>query len=116
MYTPDTFFLIVLATIAITRVWLFRRPLASPKLFGFKLHHYMYGIAILIAGYFMKSILIYSIGAGLIVDELPFVLYLPKGFSWREYESKAMFTGVLILLVVIYFLRNHLAPGFSSLI
>ena len=113
--TPDTFFLFLLTTIALTRVWLFRRPMKSPTIKGFRLHHYMYGIVILVAGLIFKSLLAYSVGAGLIVDEIPLFLF-PKTASWKEYESKTAFTGILLLLVVIYLFRNYLAPGFSSLI
>ncbi len=71
----------------------------------------MYGIIVLAVGLVLKNLIVYSIGVGLIVDELP-PLFFSKKFSWEEYESKKTFTGVLILLVLIYIFRSHIIPTF----
>ena len=111
MNNPDTFFIIVLATIAITRIWLFKRPVGSPKIGAFKLHHYMYGIIVIALGLAMKNLTLYAIGFGLVVDELPLCLF-KRGASWEEYESKKTFTAILVLLVFVYVFRIAITPNF----
>jgi len=111
MSSADTFFLIVLATIAITRIWLFRRPMGSPKIGNFKLHHYMYGIIVIALGLVFHRLAAFAVGFGLLIDKIPLALF-PKGASWEEYESKKTFTGILILLVIIFIFRGNITAGF----
>ncbi len=85
--------------------------MGSPKVLGMKLHHYMYGIIVLALGLVFKSLLAYSVGFGFILDELPLALF-PKNASWPEYESKKMFTGILVLLAILFLVRKAIVPAY----
>ncbi len=44
MNPENVFFLVFLATVLVTRIYLYFWPIPSPTIRGFRLHHYMYGI------------------------------------------------------------------------
>jgi hypothetical protein len=82
------FFLIFLATIIITRIFVYIKPIASPTINGLRLHHYMYGLILLVLSLFVKNILIYAIGLGLFLDELAYILIGGKNrFQAQEYTA-----------------------------
>ena len=61
--------------------------MASPNIGRFKMHHYMYGIIMLAVGLALKNLIAYSVGFGLIIDELPLFLF-PKDAHWKEYNQR----------------------------
>lgn len=111
MTHSDLFFLILLATVAVTRIWLYSRPMGSPVIRGFRVHHYMYGLALVVIGIIAHSVIPYGIGFGLIIDEVPLVLFKPTA-SWDEYESKKSFTALLVVLLFVFMFRAAIAPIF----
>ena len=106
MASADQFFLIFLCTILITRIFLFYKPISSPTIGNFRMHHYMYGIAAIIIGLIMNSIVIYAIGLGLFIDELTYLLI--KGKTHADNYSAKSLIGTLFFIVIICVLRNHL--------
>lgn len=88
------FNLFFITTIIFTRIFLSFFPISSPKVMNFKIHHYMYGIILMVSYFFLKSEILLSIGYGLFLDELP-CLILFKKFHYKEYFSKKT---VLLLL------------------
>lgn len=114
MTNGDYFFLIFLGTIVFTRLLLIK-PIAAPTIKGFRVRHYMYGIALIILAFLIKNLSIYAIGFGLLVDELPVALVKGPGHKeeqWRgceDYHSKWSIAGVLILIFLVYLFRGTIA-------
>ena len=76
----NKFFIIVVATIILTRIWLWFFPLHGPIIFGLRPHHYVYGL-VLVAMYFLISKPIFlAIGSGLIIDEIS-LFFIFSGFN-----------------------------------
>ena len=82
---PGDFFLCYFGTIAITRLLL--APPQRPKIFigGLHIRHYLFGIVLVLLGFFMKNTLVYAIGLGLIVDEIILVIAKGPGLSDEEW-------------------------------
>jgi hypothetical protein len=102
----DLFFIVFLATILVTRIALYIRPTASPTIDGFRLHHYMYGIVIAIIGVLCKNIVVFSIGLGLLIDEIPYLII--HGKTHKDNYSEKSLAGVLILTLIVLLARNFL--------
>lgn len=111
MQESDLFFIIFLATILFTRICLYFKPISSPTIKGFRLHHYMYGIILMIIGFFINAIPIYAIGLGLFVDELP--LFIIGGWHWKEYKSMPCILGVIVGILLVFILREQLVSLIS---
>jgi len=100
------------ATIVITRIFLWFWPRHAPKIGNFQLHHYMYGL-VLIAIYFgIPQIALLVVGLGLVVDEIP-LFFIFKGWDWPDdhwgqYHSYQSILSIiamsLVASLVIYFL------------
>lgn len=110
MTTASQFFAIFLSTIVITRLFLFVKPISSPTISGFRIHHYMYGIIAIVIGLFIHSILLYAIGLGLFVDELAYLII--GGKDHKDNYSKASLFGTLIFVIVVYILRDYIVLPF----
>ncbi len=106
MSEPYTFFLIFLGTIVFTRICLAIKPVSSPTIHGFKLHHYMYGIVLMIVGFFIQNMPMFAIGLGLFVDELP--ILWKREFHYKEYKSAWCRIGVVILITLIFLCRAQI--------
>jgi hypothetical protein len=115
MQTYNFFFIIVLSTVVLTRLWLLLKPISSPRLKGFKLHHYMYGLVVVGISVIFSNITLYGIGFGLIVDEMPlFLTYKNNNYHWKEYNSLLSRLGVVFCLLLLYFFKKYLI--FTSLL
>lgn len=93
------FFLIFFITVIITRVFLFVRPIASPTIQGFRMHHWMYGIFLILLGIVLGTMVIYAIGLGLFVDELTYILI--RGKNHKDNYSIISLVGTFILIVLV---------------
>lgn len=102
----NKFFVIFLATIIITRIFLYYKPTASPTIFRFRLHHYMYGIFLIFISILLKNIYLYGVGAGLFIDEVPYLLL--KGKTHADNYSKKSLVLLIVFVVVIFFLKKLL--------
>lgn len=107
------FFLIFAVTIAITWVVLFIHPFESPKIGGFRMHHYMYGAAGVVVGLLLHSLVVFAVGLGLFIDELTSCVLLGGAPSHQKNYSKASLFGLLLFFVaVVFFFRNLLVKPF----
>lgn len=102
---------VVILTIIISRLWLlffFSLPKinfinSSPTVFGFKIHHYLYGLALMIISFWYNPF-IFSIGIGLLLDELSLLIKHGNIFHKKEYWSKhSIFWTIVISLLVCSF-------------
>lgn len=108
MSQPDLFFVTVLLTVLLIRVWIIFVKIGSPKLKYLKLHHYMYGFVILAISFIFSNIIIYGIGFAFVLDEIPVVLKHGNTFAWDEYDSKFSRVGVIVCLILTFIFRNYL--------
>lgn len=115
MTSGEYFFLIFLGTIAVVRLLLASREIIKPAIGGFRLRHYMYGIALLAFAFLIDNLTAYAIGWGLMVDEVPLILVKGAGHkdeSWRgneDYYTPWCVAGVLILMLITYLFRDAIA-------
>lgn len=100
------FFAIFLATILITRIYLYYRPTSSPTLFGLRLHHYMYGLVLTVFGLLIDSLFVYAVGLALFVDELAFLLL--RGTSHEDNYSWKSLLGTALFIALVFILRDYL--------
>ena len=113
METSNYFFLIFLTTIVLTRLWLFIKPISSPTIKGFKLHHYMYGLVNIVISFFISNITLYAVGFGLFIDEIIFLIPNPsKPFHYKEYNSIKGRLGTLFFIILVYILKSILIKDF----
>src|SRR3989344_9547599 len=103
----NKFFIIVIATIVITRIWLWVFPSHGPTIVGFRPHHYIYGL-VLVAIYFLVSKPIFlAIGSGLVIDEIP-LFFIFHGLNWPDNHWKEYFSWQSIIWIVIICLISYL--------
>lgn len=115
MLSPLSFFLIVAGTVVIVRVFLHGAEILRqtyrwdiiprPALFGLRVHHYVYGMALLIGGVFVGAELLVGIGIGLVIDEVWFIVGLAANDD--RYLSASSVLGAALILVCVYFVRDH---------
>jgi len=101
-----TFFLIFIITVVVTRVFLYFKPIASPVIKGFRLHHYMYGLILSVLGIVLGSVTIFAIGIGLFVDELGFLLI--GGKTHKENYSKLSLILLCTFVILVYIFKSQL--------
>ncbi len=111
MTDANYFFLIFLGTIIVTRLFLLFNPIASPTLKGVRTHHYMYGIIIVIIGIFLKESIVYAIGLGLIVDQLPYLIterepFGDSRFNKDIYWRKKDLVLLLIFIILVFLFKD----------
>lgn len=110
MEPKNLFFIVLLGTILITRLFLYFKPISAPTLKGFRIHHYHYGIVLLVISIAIKSLLVYAIGLGLFIDELTFILI--SGKDHKDNYSKESLIGTLVFIIVIFVSREKLMTFF----
>ena len=74
----------------------------------------MFALVLVPLGLYIHSILLYTVGLGLLADELPVVL--AKGFGYRDeqwrgcddYFTDWCVAGVFIGICIVYLLRGYL--------
>lgn len=98
------FFLIFLTTILITRVVLYVKPVSSPTIKGFRIHHWMYGVLLILISFLAKNVPLFAIGLGLFVDELSYIIIGGKNHK-DNYSLKSLF-GTVLFIVIVYLLQT----------
>lgn len=96
------FFLIFLTTILITRIVLFVKPVSSPTIKGFRVHHWMYGVLLITISIFIKNIYLLAIGLGLFIDELTFLIM--RGKTHKDNYSFKSLLGTILFIIIVYLL------------
>ena len=102
----DLFFIIFLTTILVVRIFVYLKPIPAPTIKGFRTHHYMFGIAGIIFGLAIHSAWMSTIGLGLFVDELTYILI--GGKSHQDNYSKMSIAGTLFFVIIVFIFRNNL--------
>ena len=105
------FFPIFLATVAITRLFIFIYPIPAPTFGKFRTHHYMYGLTGIFAGLTFHSVMIYAIGLGLFIDELTYLLI--RGKNHKDNYSKISLLGTLFFVIMVFIFRNYFTLPFE---
>lgn len=106
MNKTEYFFLIFFLTVFIVRVFLYIRPTPGPTISGFRIHHYMIGLALMPIGYLITNLVIYAVGLGLFIDELTYVLI--SGKNHKDNYSIISLSGTAVFVILIYLLREKL--------
>ena len=65
---------VVLLTVLVARMWCLLTHLRCATIRGFRTHHWMYGLVLLLVGLLTDYRLMSAIGLGLMVDEADLVL------------------------------------------
>ena len=106
------YFLLYVLTIAVVRAWLKIFPKHGPTMFGFRPHHWAYGLVLVIVSFLFQLPALAAIGAALIVDEIP-LFFIFKGLSWpddhwKQYNSWASILGVIGISLFGYLIQPFL--------
>ncbi|MBV9159835.1 MAG: hypothetical protein JO019_04535 [Candidatus Kaiserbacteria bacterium] len=109
----DRFFVIMLATILVARIFLYIYPLHSPIIGSFHMHHYMYGLALIALGLLFRSLATYSIGWALLIDEIPSLYYFYILKSLENYFAPIILFDLATLIVIVFFLRAYFSRPFT---
>jgi hypothetical protein len=112
MKKENLLLLIVTATVILTRAAVLIVPEKDLTFQGITIHHFWFGFPLIIASlilpkkYLPAKIFTLAIGLGLIIDQLIFIL-LGAGKD-KEYWSIISTVSPIILLIVVYQLKNKL--------
>ena len=110
------FFSVFLLTILITRIVLLpRKRIISPKVRGFHVHHYVYGLILIAFSFIVSSLTVFAVGVGLFVDQLPLFgiekwLFSEEDWHWGVNESPKSLTILLFSIFIIYLFRGMITP------
>lgn len=94
MSAARLFAVVLLATVAVARIFLHLRPTRSPTVGGFRIHHWMTGVAVLAVGFVGVSPVIGGVGAGLFLDEAVYIVR--RGNSHADYVASLRATALLV--------------------
>jgi predicted membrane channel-forming protein YqfA (hemolysin III family) len=105
-------FLTFVLTILLSRSYLFFVPQAhSPRWKNFQVHHYMYGLLLLVISFLIKSGVLYSVGLGLFADELP--LFFTNKWNKRGYDEAICRLFLIVIIIMVWFSRGFIFTLFE---
>ncbi len=114
MNKNNYFFTIFFLTILFIRIFLFFKPISSATVTGFEwFHHYIFGLVLFVSGLLVSYLIIYSIGLGLFVDELTFLLI--NGNSHEDNYSIISLSGTVLFVLIIFFSRKFFVNFFEKI-
>jgi hypothetical protein len=103
----NTFFVIFLATIVISRVTLLNKNFHCPTIFGLRLHHYMYGIVLIFISVAIHNVYLYAVGWGLFIDQFP-LFFLRRQWRWEDCYTKNYFIFLSALVLLVFIFKDYL--------
>lgn len=112
MKRENLFYLIFVLTILIVRISVITMPEFHIIFSDMLIHHFWFGIILLLVGLIMPKnkeypkIFLYGIGAGLIIDQLVFMI-LGAGRN-KEYWALPSLLGAIIITFIIFPIRQKL--------
>lgn len=112
MKRENLFYFVMILTILIARITIIIVPEVDIKFLDIVIHHFWFGVLLMIIGLIIPKlktypkILIYGIGAGLIADQLVFMI-LGAGKD-KEYWTLISLLGMIIIAIMIYPIRTKL--------
>lgn len=110
MTVYDKYFLFTIITIVFTRilVYIFNKP--SPTIKNFRIHHWMYGLIFTIILFcissFYTNIYLLSIGMGIFLDEIGFIII--RGKTHEDNYSPKSFMILMFFIVLLFLLRENI--------
>ena len=66
----------------------------------------MIGIILAVMGFLFSDIVVYGIGFGLFVDELPYLII--RGKNHQDNYSLNSLADLLVCIILVYIFRDHL--------
>lgn len=72
------------------------------------MHHWMYGVILIIVSFVASSVILYAVGLGLFVDELSYILIGEKNHK-DNYSTKSLLGTVLFVIIVFIFKHQILS-------
>ncbi len=113
MKREDQFFVVVLITVLIVRIglWIAGSLAADPNslgltIFGLRLHHWMYGLVLLLIGIIIENLIVLGVGAGLFLDEFTYILI--GGSTHTDNYSWISLLGTIICILIVFYLRKRI--------
>lgn len=112
MKKENLFYLILLLTILITRISVIIVPEVDIKILNVIIHHFWFGVVLSLTGLLISKeranlkILLFGIGAGLIIDQLIFMI-LGAGLD-VQYWALPSLLGAIVISLVVYPVRIKL--------
>ncbi len=106
----DKFYAFTIASIIITRIWvyLFKKP--SPTIKDFRTHHWMYGLLFTIILFsissFYTNIFFLSISIGIFLDEIGFIVI--RGKTYEDNYSPKSFMILLFSIFLLFLFRESI--------
>lgn len=110
MKSEDSFFLIFLATILLVRIFLFFYPTPGPTISGFRLHHWMFGIVLLLITLAVRKIPLLAVGLALFVDELTYIII--NGENHADNYALLSLVGTVFFVIIIFWWRSRMVEFF----
>jgi hypothetical protein len=112
MQSGNYFFLVFAITILATRIWLMHTKMSSPKIRGFQLHHYVYGLVFIAFALGIDNLTLFAVGMGLFVDELP--MLLQGKWGEEDYHSARCLQVICVLMLVVFLLKADVLRAFAK--
>jgi len=110
MKKGDLFYIFSFITFLFVRIYLFLFQNKHIYIRGILIHHFYIGLILFLTGIFLFkfyqtfSLVIFGVGAGLIVDELVFIL-LGGGLT-PQYLSPISFNGAIVCMILLFIFRK----------
>lgn len=104
----DKYYLVLLLTIIITRVWVFLFNKPSPTIKGFRTHHWMYGLLVTLILFgiskFYTNIYLLAISMGIFFDEIGYIVI--RGKTHEDNYSPKSFMVLLVFILLLFIFRE----------
>lgn len=100
----NNFFLFFLAAIVLARTIIFIYPNVMVTVGDVRAEHYMLGVVLILVGIFSRSVILYSLGLGLFIDQLAYLII--GGKTDQDYFSEVSMLGTLGFVIVILLCRE----------
>ena len=105
-------YLVILATVIITRLGIILLPEIDVKVGGMIIHHFWFGLIFFLIGLLIAvrlrrtKLLFLGVGFGLFLDELIFMIL--GGGNDREYWAILSSLGTITLLILLFFFKDRM--------
>lgn len=113
----DKYFLFILLTILLTRIWVYFFPKPSPTIKKFRTHHWMYGLLFMIILFcissFYTNIYLLSISMGIFLDEIGFIII--RGKTHEDNYSPKSFMILLAFILLLFIFREDIINFYLSI-
>ncbi|TAK95610.1 hypothetical protein EPO05_03785 [Patescibacteria group bacterium] len=112
MKKENIFYLVFVSTILAIRAWVFVFPQRKLIIDGVIIHHFWTGLLLVtlallwLNNYPKLRIALFSIGLGLIADELSYIIFTGKTVA--EYWSSSSILGAITTAAIIFLLRKKI--------